>query len=195
MVTEFLEYSMNTILFQRGIYDPEKFSFVTKYGLRLQVTNDVELTEYLKTVLSQLQGWLEEGNVKKLVLVISSVESDEVMERWVFDVQTDTKVLNTGEVGDKSEKDIQKEIAAILRQITSSVTFLPLLECACSFDLLIYTNNETETPMEWEESDPRYIASSNQVRLRQFTTSVHKLETSVAYRVDDALVNNPMSAA
>lgn len=85
----------------------------------------------------------------------------------------------------KPEKEIQKEIAAILRQITSSVSFLPLLDCPCTFDLLVYTPNEAQVPGEWEESDPKYITKSNQVRLRSFTTSIHKLETSVAYKAEE----------
>ena len=186
IVTEFLGYSLNTILFQRGIYDPEKFSFTKKYGLRLQVTTDEGLQDYLKTVLSQLNGWLEQGAVKKLVLVISAMDTEEVLERWVFDVQMDGAQLTEGEVRSKPEAEIQKEIAAILRQITSSVSFLPLLECPCTFDLLVYTDSQTSVPMAWEESDPKYITKSNQVRLRSFTTSIHKLETSVAYKAEDA---------
>lgn len=186
IVTEFLGYSLNTILFQRGIYDPEKFSFTKKYGLRLQVTTDEGLQDYLKTVLSQLSGWLEQGAVKKLVLVISAMDTEEVLERWVFDVQMDGAQLTEGEVRSKPEAEIQKEIAAILRQITSSVSFLPLLECPCTFDLLVYTDSQTSVPMAWEESDPKYITKSNQVRLRSFTTSIHKLETSVAYKAEDA---------
>jgi len=186
MVTEFLGYSLNTILFQRGIYDPEKFSFAKKYGLRLQVTTDEGLQDYLKTVLSQLNGWLEQGSVKKLVLVISGLETEEVLERWVFDVQTESAALTDGEVPSKPEGEIQKEIAAILRQIISSVSFLPLLDCPCTFDLLVYTDSQLSVPKLWEESDPKYITKSNQVRLRSFTTSIHKLETSVAYKADEA---------
>ncbi|CAN0488391.1 unnamed protein product, partial [Discosporangium mesarthrocarpum] len=42
----------------------------------------------------------------------------------------------------RSLKDIQTDIKAIIRQITSSVTFLPLLNEPCEFDLLVYTNSE-----------------------------------------------------
>lgn len=41
-------------------------------------------------------AWLEKGQVKKLVLVITGVENEEVLERWVFDVATDEKVLEKG---------------------------------------------------------------------------------------------------
>ncbi len=42
--------------------------------------------------------WLEKGSVKKLVLVISGVEKNEVLERWVFDVSTDDKAVSQGSV-------------------------------------------------------------------------------------------------
>lgn len=54
-----------------------------------------------------------------------------------------------------------------------------------TFDLLIYTPQDLTTPAQWEESDPKYIQKSNEVKLRSFTTKIHKIETSVAYRADD----------
>ena len=36
----------------------------------------------------------------------------------------------------------------------------------------------------WEESDPRYITNSDEVRLRSFTTKVHKVDASVTYKAD-----------
>jgi len=82
----------------------------------------------------------------------------------------------------KTEKDIHNEIAAIIRQITASVTFLPLLEQACSFDLLVYTNKDLDVPSAWEESDPRYVKDAEEVRMRSFTTSIHRVGTAVAYK-------------
>ena len=49
-----------SILFQRGIYEAESFTKVQKYGLGMQVTTDNGLAEYLKKVLTQLQGLLGE---------------------------------------------------------------------------------------------------------------------------------------
>lgn len=34
-------------------------------------------------------------------------------------------------------------------QITASVTFLPLLNDRCSFDLLVYTDMGSAVPLEW----------------------------------------------
>lgn len=85
---------------------------------------------------------------------------------------------------EKSQKEIQSEIGAVIRQITSSVSFLPLLEEACTFDLLVYTNTDVSTPQAWEESDPRYITNSSEVRLRSVTTKIHKVNAVVAYKTN-----------
>ena len=82
-------------------------------------------------------------------------------------------------------KEITQEIQAIVRQITASVTFLPLLNEPCSFDLLVYADKDTEVPVTWEDSDPCYIDNAEDVKLRSFSTSVHKVDTMVSYRVEE----------
>jgi len=74
---------------------------------------------------------------------ITAVGSKEVLERWVFDIEGDNTVTEASEGPDKPEKEITQEISAIIRQITASVTFLPLLEEPCTFDLLVYTNKDS----------------------------------------------------
>jgi len=86
---------------------------------------------------------------------------------------------------EKTEKDIHGEIQAIVRQITASVTFLPMLEDKCTFDLLVYADKNTEVPMTWEESDPKIIKNSQSVKLRSFNTSIHKVNTLVSYKNEE----------
>jgi len=45
IVTEFFNYSINSILYQRGIYPPETFRRVSKYGLTMLVTSDDALVK------------------------------------------------------------------------------------------------------------------------------------------------------
>ena len=63
---------------QRGIYPPESFARVGKYGLQMLVTSDAGLQKYLQQVLTQLSEWLYAGSVQKLVLVITSLETQTV---------------------------------------------------------------------------------------------------------------------
>ncbi|WZN61473.1 mitotic spindle checkpoint protein Mad2 [Chloropicon roscoffensis] len=185
IVTEFFSYAVNSILYQRGLYAPEDFKRTKKYGLSMMVTSDEGLSKYLNTILTQMSGWLSEGKLQKLVLVIASVHTNEVLERWAFDIETDQEVVEGKKRPEKSEKEIMLEIQAIIRQITASVTFLPLLSDPCSFDLLVYTKKDTSVPGEWEDSDPRYILNSESVKLRSFTTKVHKVDTMVSYKLLD----------
>ncbi len=96
-----------------------------------------------------------------------------------------TQLSTTSHV--KSDKELVKEIQAVIRQITASVSFLPLLEEPCTFDLLVYTSKDAKVPAEWEESDPKYINNSTEVRLKSFSTKVHRVTTKVAYRNPDQL--------
>lgn len=163
--------------------------------------------------------WLSSGTLQKVVLVVTSAISKQVLERWTFDIQTDkallesTNTTNTTTIS-KSEAAVSQEIQALIRQITASVTFLPLLNDTCTIDLLAYTDKESDVPFEWyvvvilsidlsicncfspfvlfthiagrEESDPRYITSAADVRLRSFSTNVHSVEALVSYNADYA---------
>ena len=113
------------------------------------------------------------------------MNTNEVLERWAFDIETEQDALDGTKRVEKTEKEIMSEIQAIIRQITASVTFLPLLSDPCAFDLLVYTKKDTSVPGEWEDSDPRYILNSETVKLRSFTTKVHKVDTMVSYKLLD----------
>mmetsp|Transcript_53659 Transcript_53659/g.117009 ORF Transcript_53659/g.117009 Transcript_53659/m.117009 type:complete len:203 (+) Transcript_53659:213-821(+) len=184
IVSEFFDYSINSILYQRGIYPPESFKRVSKYGLAMLITSDSGLQTYLNAVLGQLKAWLTTGTVQKLVVVVTGQQSNEVLERWVFDVAAENTALSPDGTVDKTEKEVNKEIAAIIRQITASVTFLPLLEEACTFDLLVYTDDDVQVPSAWEESDPKYITEADEVKLRSFTTKVHRVDACVSYKAE-----------
>lgn len=184
-VIEFFGFAINSILYQRGVYPAEHFAPISKYGISILVSQDEDLKKFIGEVLSQLQGWMLRSQVKKLVLIIASQATDETLERWTFDVR-----VNEGVAGDavlpQSQADTvreQREIQAIIRQVTASVTFLPLLEEACSFDLLVYTDQGAEVPEAWAESDPKNIGGiCQEVKLRSFSTKVHKVDGAVAYK-------------
>jgi len=43
-----------SVLYQRGIYPPEDFKVVKKYGLNVLVTTDDEVKSYIKRIMNQL---------------------------------------------------------------------------------------------------------------------------------------------
>ena len=189
MVTQFFEYSVNSILYQRGIYPPETFRRVSQYGLSMMVTTDEGVHRFIQNIMTQLKTWLLNHAVQKLILVVKGIESGDTLERWAFDVDSPltSEKIQKAAVGKKSEKEITQEIQAIIRQITASVTFLPLLNEPCCFDLLVYADKAAQVPVTWDDSDPCLIHGGERVALRSFNTSIHNIGTSVSYKIDDGI--------
>ncbi|KAH0494700.1 hypothetical protein TgHK011_008291 [Trichoderma gracile] len=218
LVAEFFQYSIHTILFQRGVYPAEDFTAVKKYGLNMLVSADDQVKAYIKKIMSQLDKWMVGGKISKLVIVITDKDTGEHVERWQFDVQisapppkskskpSDTDSSNPPPPSseqqlqqenssstsaslfaekDKPEAEIQAEIAAIFRQITASVTFLPQLTGDCTFNVLVYADADSDVPVEWGDSDAKEIQNGERVQLRGFSTANHRVDTIVSYRLGD----------
>ncbi len=86
--------------------------------------------------------WLLSSNLTRLVLAIKSIETDETLERWQFDIHTEDGPTSAGAIPgapkptrkpNKTEKEVQGEIRDIMKQITSTVTFLPILDDECEW--------------------------------------------------------------
>ena len=186
------------------------------------VSADDQVKAYIKKIMSQLNRWMLGGKISKLVVVITSKESGETIERWQFSVEifnkssktkstrkmvdkenaapelvsrllffahcanTPFRDVNASEPApEKSEAQIQEEIQAIFRQITASVTFLPVLDGNCTFNVLVYADSDSDVPVEWGDSDAKEIKNGEKVQLRSFSTSNHRVDTMVSYRLAD----------
>ncbi|XP_032834741.1 mitotic spindle assembly checkpoint protein MAD2A [Petromyzon marinus] len=183
IVAEYFFYGLSSILYQRGVYPVETFQRAVKYGMSLYTSTDPKLVSYLTSVTTQLKEWLVSCTVQKVVLVLAEVTSGAVLERWQFDIHCDKTALTPGgPPREKSLKEINDEMKAVIVQITATVTFLPLLQETCSFNLLVYTDTDSEIPTLWETSGPLAVEGGQEVRLRSFSTSIHSVGTSVAYK-------------
>jgi hypothetical protein len=88
----------------------------------------------------------------------------------------------TEQASEKTDQDVQQEIQSIFRQITASITFLPMLDGNCTFNVLVYADQDSEVPLEWGDSDAKDIQDAEKVQLRSFSTNNHKVDTLVSYR-------------
>lgn len=155
-----------------------------------------------------------------LVLVFTDTETGEPIERWHFDLNvvaaagsdkenasssaatsTISSSSKSAPPQPKEEKDIKtvhKEIAALLKQITASCSFLPLIEpSTTTFNVLAYTDKDAKVPLDntWVDSDAKMVENAQQVQLRfvsafpfyyfrrSFSTNHHKVDSVVAYRI------------
>lgn len=186
-ITEFFEYSINSILYQRGVYPQDDFTTVKKYGLTLLKTQDEELKSYIRVILLQVHKWLVGRKCNKLVLCIVDKDEGDVLEQWAFDIVHFSKQI--GEDGNEQNEPLdpsetQNQIRALIRQITASVTFLPEFsnENNYTFNVLAYTDANAKVPLEWSDSDSKVISNAETVQFKTFSTSDHKVTAQVSYK-------------
>ncbi|XP_066156017.1 mitotic spindle assembly checkpoint protein MAD2A [Euwallacea fornicatus] len=183
IVCDYLNYGINSILFQRGLYPSENFKIAESYGLNIWMSTDNKIKEFVSTVLDQLKEWLINRTVNKIALIITNVKTLEVMERWDFNVEYEgDNSEGESRTSEKPLKQIQNEIRDVLKQIASSIAYLPLLDCLCSFDVQIYTTNDVQLPNAWAVAEPASIKNAQSVKMRTFSTNIHKMETVVTYK-------------
>ena len=134
---------------------------VKKYGLNMLVTSDDQVKAYIKKIMSQLNKWMTGGKISKLVVVITSKETGEHVERWQFDVQIFNRPSKKVASKDTS-KPPDKENAAPMQ------AFPPPCNCA------IYPPNfkTRDTPEPPPEKTEKEIQSEIQSIFRQITASV-----------------------
>lgn len=188
VVTDYFEYSIHSILYQRGIYPASDFKIVRKYGLNMLVSMDDEVIAYIEQIMKQIRRWVYSGIISKLVIVIISKETGQVVERWRFDLDGSVgQPSSEVQAEAKANQQIQKEIQSIIRQITASVTFLPELQGDQTFNVLVYANPHCKAPEDWKDSGAKELegGSIENVKFRSFSTDQHSVSTYVTYRVND----------
>jgi hypothetical protein len=74
------------------------------------VSSDDQVKAYIKKIMSQLNKWMVGGKISKLVVVITSKETGEHVERWQFDVQLlgKSKSKSSRKAQDKENADPQQ---------------------------------------------------------------------------------------
>lgn len=148
------------------------------------------LNPLLNCVQLIFSEWIINKKVSKLSLIIVNVANKEVLECWDFNVQYedgDTALSKEkGEqVGSKDLKKIQQEIRDVMLQVAATISYLPFLDCRCSFDVLIHAKTDCDIPEKWTEAEPIAISNAQNVQLKSFSTSLHKMETVVSYKLVD----------
>ncbi len=99
------------------------------------VTSDDQVKAYIKKIMSQLNKWMTGGKISKLVVVITSKETGEHVERWQFDVQIFNRPSKKA-ASKSTSKPPDKENAAPM-QASLSVPVVPSL----------FLTSKTETPL------------------------------------------------
>lgn len=188
IICEYLKFAMNSVLFQRGLYPAETFKAEQHYGITLLLSEDAQIKNFLTNLLTQSEEWIVNKKVSKLSLIILDVANKEVLECWDFKVEyeegdTALSKERNETVGNKDLKKIQQEIRDVMLQVAATISYLPFLDRRCSFDVLVHAKTDCDIPEQWAEAEPISITNAQNVQLKSFTTSLHKMETVVTYKL------------
>ena len=100
------------------------------------MSTDDNIKAFLKNVLDQIKQWILQKKLQKLSVVVTDVRTKETLERWDFKIEYSNDANSNEKDKSTSSKDIktvQKEIRDVLRQISATISFLPLLDCQCKY--------------------------------------------------------------
>lgn len=146
------------------------------------MSTDERLKKYLQTIFDQMQVFLAQRKLHRVVMALIRIDTKETIERWEFKIDCDNSVSEDKQIK-VDLKAIQTQIRDLIRQITASVTFLPLIDDRVSFDILFFTDKDTQLPSaDWYDSTSYIIPNAEEVQLRSFNTKIHNIKASVAYK-------------
>eukprot|EP00388_Colpodella_angusta_P043226 GDKK01058835.1.p1 GENE.GDKK01058835.1~~GDKK01058835.1.p1 ORF type:complete len:360 (+),score=60.17 GDKK01058835.1:61-1140(+) len=184
VVCEFFKYAVYSIFFQRGVCDDKQFTTVSKYGVQLKLLENPDVVEYIDKTLSQCADWMEQGRVKKFVVCLSDARTGEQLEHWEFNIETDP-TATAKSVSTKSQADIRNEIRLLMMQICASNSFLPPSNNCATFDILTHLDKDADCPDNWVETKDKKIENAQVVKLRDFSTKLHKIDAAVRFKEED----------
>ncbi|QRW24662.1 mitotic spindle checkpoint component mad2 [Rhizoctonia solani] len=134
-IIEFLYYAVNSILFYRGVYESEDFRAVNKYEQDLVLVRDGEVTQFLDRFFKQVEEWLGQELIRRVILAIVSKNTGKTLERWVFNLEPHD--------GPAHLDKIQHKIQATLKQLKATIPIFPDIKEPTIFNLLAVKRMKT----------------------------------------------------
>ena len=180
VVSEFFYYGINNLLHNRSIYPDEKFTNKKQYGITIPVAEN--LNSFFEETLSEIREWLEKGQVQRMVLVINSVFTKEVLEMWTFDIHPDN--AKTAASKDKMENEMRR----LLKQINDNwVRFPPPKTKAYSWNMEVFRKKDREDLEAWSNPAPWIINNYATCSFDNFdlSTGVHTVKPAIAYKIGE----------
>lgn len=191
IISDYFEICIHNILFQRHIYPAQDFKVVRKFGLNLVYSNNDEVIKYIQQIVKQLHRWIYLGEINWFTMLILNKGTNEITEKWLFhinliDDNSKSASSNFDKDNFKSLTVIQSEIQSIIKQISSSVTFLPDFEELQTFKILVNTISEDiKVPKNWNDMDlmKDLVGSTvESVKFDSFCTNKHQISSFVTYK-------------
>ncbi|XP_023247028.1 mitotic spindle assembly checkpoint protein MAD2A-like isoform X2 [Copidosoma floridanum] len=190
MVREYIELGMSSILYQREVCPADDFQQTKYHGLNLfKVKNEKNFKKFAGD-LGDIENFLAKKEVASVTLALINVDTREYLEKWTFEITYEdesgggSQDHSSSSCGTKDTEAIQREIRAVIKQILSANSILPLLV----ENNVVYEIQAQERPGVplwggWTVvSEDTGIENQEKIEFRDLSTSVHGVHTEVLYK-------------
>ncbi|KAF8683341.1 Spindle assembly checkpoint protein [Rhizoctonia solani] len=168
------------VAYQARNYTTHSYVRVNKYEQDLVLVRDGEVTQFLDRFFKQVEEWLGQELIRRVILAIVSKNTGKTLERWVFNLEPHD--------GPAHLDKIQHKIQATLKQLKATIPIFPDIKEPTIFNLLAVKKDEDQsselpTSQKWVDAHPHSIPTEirDQTAMRGFNTRDAKVDINVVY--------------
>ncbi|CEI68910.1 hypothetical protein FVEN_g11956 [Fusarium venenatum] len=170
--TTFLTLTLHTLLYHRGLYPATTFLTARALNLPIHQSRHPGLCTWINDAVSSVAAQLRKGTVRRIAIVMHAAKTFDVLERWVFDVETfpigwgdreernynPALVEGVDEEGGVNWTDVNEALRGALRRISHAAEMMSALPEGSTFTLAVELRDEASAPIghpqHWIPSQP-----------------------------------------
>jgi mitotic spindle assembly checkpoint protein MAD2B len=165
-LTSFLIVAFHTILYERSLYPPSTFLLTRAYNFPVRQNRHPKVCRWIQDACSAIQTQMLSNTVRRVVFVIYS-QTEEVLERFVFDVERFpvvpakeqyTEFVREKEsfIGEGEERlrgtgvtavDVEEQLRAAIRKLAYCGGKLGELPQGCTYTVVVELKDGGEPPI------------------------------------------------
>ncbi|KAF5660935.1 mitotic spindle assembly checkpoint mad2 [Fusarium heterosporum] len=170
--TTFLTLALHNLLYHRALYPPTTFLTARALNLPVHQSRHPGLCTWINDAVSSVAAQLRKGAVRRIAVVMHAAKTFDVLERWVFDVETfpagwgdrEEATYNPATVEGAEEEDgvnwtdVNEAFRGALRRVAHAAEMMPALPGGSTFTLAVELRDEASAPIghpqHWIPSPP-----------------------------------------
>ncbi|CZS83863.1 unnamed protein product [Fusarium graminearum] len=159
--TTFLTLTLHTLLYHRGLYPATTFLTARALNLPVHQSRHPGLCTWINDAVSSVAAQLRKGTVRRIAIVMHAAKTFDVLERWVFDVETfpvgwgdreernynPVLVEGVDEEGGVNWTDVNEALRGALRRISHAAEMLSALPEGSTFTLAVELRDGASAPI------------------------------------------------
>ncbi|KAJ4270149.1 hypothetical protein NW762_001822 [Fusarium torreyae] len=174
--TTFLTLTLHTLLYHRALYPQTTFLTARALNLPVHQSRHPGLCTWINDAVSSVAAQLRKGAVRRIAVGMHAAKSFDVLERWVFDVETfpigwgdrEEATYNPVMIEGAEEEDgvnwtdVNEALRGALRRVAHAAEMMPPLPEGSTFTLAVELRDEASAPIGATSStlDPLSAESS-----------------------------------